>query len=217
MELNFSPDTPVYLSSAYWAPVQYFSRMILPKKIILEQHEHYIKQTYRTRCNIYAANGIMPLTVPVVKTHGEKMPIRDVRIDYATDWQHLHWRAIVSSYNASPFFEYYADDFRPFYEKQEIFLFDLNEKILRLALELIGVSVDIRYTETFQNRYGQNDLRYTISPKIQAIEANEPFKPQPYYQVFASRHGFAPDLSILDLLCNEGPNSLCILQRCIMP
>jgi hypothetical protein len=185
------------------------------KEITLEQHENYIKQTYRNRCNIYAANGVMPLTIPIVKKHGTKIPIRDVRIDYATNWQHLHWRAIMSSYNTSPFFEYYVDDFHPFYEKQELFLFDLNEKLLRTALALIGLSIDLDYTKTFENTCNGNDFRYTISPKIPFLEMDEIFKPQPYYQVFASRCGFAPNLSILDLLCNEGPNSLSILQTCI--
>ena len=202
------------LSTAYFAPVQYFSKIAQVQKIILEQHEHYLKQTYRNRCNIYAAHGVMALTIPVVKNHGAKMPIRDVRIDYATNWQHLHWRAIVSYYNASPFFEYYADDFHPYYEQKEIFLFDWNEKILRKILELAGIHATIEYTEEFSAHYPDNDYRYIITPKTHPADIN--FKPQNYYQVFASLHGFMANLSILDLLCNEGPNSLNVLQACFV-
>ena len=208
--------TRCLLTTAYWPPVQAFCKMTGAATVLLEQHEHYVKQTYRNRCLIYSANGVLPLTVPVARTPGAKMPIRDVRIDYSEPWQRTHWRAIEAAYRSSAFFAYYADDFRPFYERQEIFLFDLNEKILRLALELAGLNVAVSFTEKFEaenlSQEGIYDGRYRITPKIPFSE-DKKFKPQNYYQVFSSRNGFAANLSILDLLCNEGNNSLSVLQQ----
>jgi hypothetical protein len=199
------------LSTAYWAPVQYYSKLTGMSEVLLEQHENYLKQTYRNRCHIAAANGVLPLTVPVLRNHGNKMPVREVRIDYSEQWQRNHWKAIESAYRSSPFFEYYADDFRPFYEKKEVFLFDLNEKIFRLLLDLIGLKITVGYTCQFTERYPCNDFRYTVSPKIPYTD-DHTFKPQIYYQVFAPANGFAANVSILDLLCNEGANALQVLQ-----
>jgi hypothetical protein len=212
--------TSCLLTTAYWPPVQAFCKMAGAATVMLEQHEHYVKQTYRNRCLIASANGVWPLTVPVAKTPGAKMPIREVRIDYSEPWQRTHWRAIEAAYRSSAFFAYYADDFRLFYERQEKFLFDLNEKILRLALELIGMNTPITYTEAFEaedvsRKATQEEIydgRYRITPKI-PFSADTKFKPQNYYQVFSSRNGFAANLSILDLLCNEGNNSLAVLRQ----
>ncbi|MDR3184991.1 MAG: WbqC family protein [Prevotellaceae bacterium] len=212
--------TTCLLSTAYWPPVQAFCKMAGAATLALEQHEHYVKQTYRNRCLIYSANGILTLTVPVLRTPGAKMPIREVRIDYSEMWQRAHWRAIEAAYRSSAFFAYYADDFRPFYERREKFLFDLNEKILRLALELTGLNIAITYTGKFEAEdLSRNDTqgacydgRYRITPKI-PFSTDKKFKPQNYYQVFSSRNGFAANLSILDLLCNEGNNSLAVLQQ----
>jgi hypothetical protein len=189
--------------------------MIGTGELLLEQHENYIKQTYRNRCKIYSANGIIPLTIPVEKISGAKMAIRDVRIDYSEAWQRVHWKAIEAAYRSSPFYEYYMDDFHPFYEEKETFLFDLNEKILHLSLALIGLKINVRYTDSFVPKYQERDERYTISPKL-PLSSDIKFKPQNYYQVFSSRSGFAANLSILDLLCNEGNNSLSILQQSIL-
>jgi hypothetical protein len=195
-------------STAYWAPVQYFAKLAATSEMLLEQHEHYSKQTYRNRCRIATANGVLALSVPVTKTHGAKMPIRDVRIDYTEQWQHNHWKAIESAYRSSPFFDYYAEDIRPFYERKEPFLFDLNERILHMVLELIGLKITIGYTSTFVAEYPDHDFRYIISPKRPYTMHDPQFKPQIYYQVFAPANGFAANMSILDLLYNEGMNAL---------
>ncbi|MCL2098616.1 MAG: WbqC family protein [Bacteroidales bacterium] len=200
------------LPTAYWPPVQYYTKIVGQQAIYLEQHEHYQKQTYRNRCVIYAANGPTALVIPIIRMQGRKMPIRDVRIDYSTPWQRVHWKAIVSAYRSSAFFEYYEDDFRSFYEREETFLFDLNEKILHLTLELTGLHTKVGYTAEFIPSDGDMpDWRTLISPKVD-FTADTKFKPQSYYQVFAPKHGFAANLSILDLLCNEGNNSLSVLQ-----
>ena len=215
--------TTCLLTTAYWPPVQAFCKITGADTLTLEQHEHYVKQTYRNRCLIYSANGVLPLAVPVAKTPGVKMPIRDVCIDYNEPWQRMHWRAIEAAYRSSAFFAYYADDFRPFYERKEKFLFDLNEQILRLALDLVGLKITVTYTAEFEAedltaitaQDECNDERYRITPKF-PFSADKKFKPQRYYQVFSSRNGFAANLSILDLLCNEGNNSLAVLQESVV-
>ncbi|MDR0295764.1 MAG: WbqC family protein [Prevotellaceae bacterium] len=206
------PAAYCLLPTAYLAPVQYYTKIVGQQSIYLEQHENYQKQSYRNRCVIGAANGPTALVIPVVKIQGCKMPIRDVRIDYNTPWQRIHWKAIVSAYRSSAFFDYYENDFRPFYKREEVFLFDFNERILRLTLELIGLNTQIQYTEEFiPVNACMPDWRKLISPKIATI-ADTKFKPQSYYQVFAPSNGFAANLSVLDLLCNEGNNSLSVLQ-----
>jgi hypothetical protein len=189
----------VILSVAYMPNVQYFSKL-LHEKVIIEQHENYLKQTFRNRCEILAANGIIALTVPV-KRAGSKMKIRDVKIDYSGDWQKIHWRTIISAYRSSPFFEYYIDDFLPFYEKKETFLFDFNCNLLYKLIELTGIKVDITLSDTYLHEY-ENDCRTMITPGKKLSE----YSAVPYYQVFGDKFGFQPNLSILDLLANEGNN-----------
>lgn len=199
-------------STAYWAPVQYYTKLIAAApEALLERHEHYVKQSYRNRCWIATANGVLALTVPVVGARGARTPVRDARIDYAEPWQRHHWRAIETAYRSSPFFEHYVDDIRPFYERKETFLFDLNERILYATLDLLGLNIAIAYTSAYIPVYPAPDYRTVISPKRPYAQYDPQFKPQTYYQVFAPANGFAANMSILDLLCNEGTNALSVL------
>ena len=115
-----------YLSSAYLAPVEYYTKLLEYDKIYVEQHDHYIKQTYRNRCTIAGPDGELALSIPTVKPDTLKCPMKDIRISDHGNWRHLHWNAIESAYNSTPYFEYYKDDFRPFYEKKYEFLADFN-------------------------------------------------------------------------------------------
>ena len=157
----------VYLSTAYLPNIQYFSKLLAADKIYIEQHENFLKQSYRTRCDIYAANGIMQLSIPIERKSGEKMLIKDVRIDYKQDWQHIHWQSIVSAYQSSPFFEYYSDDLIPFYHKKETFLFDFNYKLLEKMLELTSIKASISFTDNYvmEVNFADYDYRISISPK----------------------------------------------------
>ena len=199
-----------YLSTAYLGNIQYFSKLVNAELVYLEQHEHYQKQSYRNRCNIAGANGVLTLVIPVEKDHGKKMPIRDVRIDYSQAWQQNHWRAILSSYSSSPFFEYYVDDIRPFYKEQTPYLFDYNLRFTELILELLLLSSNIILTDTYrvEVEHSEFDYRQSISPKERLAKPDALFNPTSYFQVFAQRFGFIPNLSIIDLLFNEGPNAL---------
>lgn len=207
-------DRAVLLSTAYWAPVQYYTKLCAYKEVWVEAYEHYVKQTFRNRCVIASPNGAQSLTVPVVNPGTDKCPIKDIRISDHGNWRHLHWNALESAYRNSPFFEYYADDFLPFYTRKWEFLFDFNEAICQKACELIGLSPAVSRTVAFGMAGGDNpcdDFRMSISPKP-AHGTDTGFSPVPYYQVFREKYGFIPNLSIADLLFNMGPESILVLQ-----
>lgn len=203
----------VLLSSAYLAPVQYYAWMLAADEVILEQYDHYLKQTYRNRCIIAAADGPLSLTVPIIKPENEKCPMKDIRISDHGNWRHLHWNALKSAYRMSPFWEYYEDDFRPFYEQKWEFLMDYNQALQEKVCELIDMNPTITRTEAFlsPSEGEMLDLRDVIHPKKEFVLDGR-FKALPYYQVFKERQGFLPNMSIMDLLMNMGPESLLILK-----
>lgn len=203
----------VYLSSAYLAPVEYYTKLATYDKIYVEQHDHYMKQTYRNRCTIAAPDGELPLSIPTVKPDTPKCPMKDIRISDHGNWRHLHWNAIESAYNSTPFFEYYKDDFRPFYEKKYEFLIDFNEELCRMICELIGLHPNMERTEAYKTDFtsDETDFRECIHPKKDFHIEDPEFVAKPYYQVFEQKLGFIPNLSIIDLLFNMGPESLLLL------
>ena len=203
----------VFLSSAYLAPIEYYTKLLAYDKVFIEQHDHYMKQTYRNRCTIAAPDGELALSIPTVKPDSLKCPMRDIRISDHGNWRHLHWNALESAYNHTPFFEYYKDDFHPFYEKKYEFLVDFNEELCHLICSLIDIQPDMARTTEYRTEFTPNeaDFRERIHPtKDFSLEDTE-FSPQPYYQVFQEKHGFLPNLSIVDLLFNMGPESLLML------
>ncbi len=203
------------LSTAYMGPVQYFTKFILYSKIYIEQHETYLKQSYRNRCYIYGPNGKMTLIIPVKKPYNNTR-IKDILIDYDTHWQRIHWNALVSAYSSSPFFEFYEDDLKGFYTGKEKTLLDFNRKILQLLLGFLDIDTEINLTGSFQRKYlHEKDFRLSINPKKRLAVKDNRFIPWKYNQVFFEKHGFIPDLSIIDLLFNEGPDAKKILRECI--
>jgi len=194
-----------YLTTAYLPPVEYIRLISRSETTIIEKFEKYQKQSYRSRCHIYSANGILPLIIPVSRENGHSVNISEIRIDYSKKWQIQHWRAIVSAYKNSPFFEYYQDDIFPFYKEEEESLFNFNFKLLETILNLIGADYNLKTSDCFQNAYLNGDYRELIHPKIETtLRENENGR---YHQVFAHKHGFIPNLSVLDLLFNEGPDA----------
>ena len=196
--------TVACLSTAYLAPVQYYSKLAAFDVIRIEKQENFPKQTCRNRCHIASANGMLALTVPVEKPASLKAPVRDIRISNHGNWRHIHWNAFVSSYNLSPFFEYYADDFRPFYEKKYDYLLDFNESLRTMVCDLLDIRPLIKYTRQY-TPFAVNDFR-AITSRHPLPDAH--FTPRPYYQVFRDKHGFLPNLSIVDLLFNMGPEAI---------
>lgn len=209
----------VYLSSAYLAPVEYYTKLLAYDRVCIEQHDHYIKQTYRNRCTIAAPDGELALSIPTVKPASLKCPMCDIRISDHGNWRHLHWNAIESAYNHTPFFEYYKDDFCPFYKKKYEFLADFNEELCHLVCSLIDIQPVMERTSEYKTGFapGEADFRERIHPKKDFSLEDPDFSPQPYYQVFQERLGFLPNLSIIDLLFNMGPESLLVLQQSNKP
>jgi hypothetical protein len=208
----------VILSSAYLAPVQYFTKLITYDEVWIELREHFLKQSYRNRCVILTANGTQNLSIPVAEGSNSKRLICEVVISYDHPWQKLHWKAIISAYNNAPFFEYYCDSLAPFYhEKKWKFLTDFNHEIQLVVLNELKAKCCIAGTEDFATPgsfpAGTDDLRYSIHPKSTRQSGDEDFFPLPYMQVFQEKFGFTPNLSIADLLFNEGPNALQVLIK----
>lgn len=208
-----------YLSLAYLPPVEYFAKLVTYDRIFIEQHDNYVKQTYRNRCFIGGTEGRQTLTVPVEGNDGQKCPMKDVRISDHGHWRHLHWTAFESAYGHTPYFEFYRDYFEPFYNGQYRYLLDFDMGLLRLVCRLIDISPDIRLTEAYCKDVpeGARDFREAIHPKKDFRQADPEFRAEEYYQVFSSQHGFIPNLSIVDLLFNMGPDSVLVLQKCNVP
>ena len=214
----------------YFGPVQWYQKLHRHQTVFIEQHDSYVKQTYRNRCIIATANGQQALTVPVERTANISdtavadtsdattdtcASCNDIRISDHGNWRHLHWHALMSAYSETPFFEYYADDIRPFFEQRWDRLYDFDMAICHKMCELLDICPDIRLTTEYVRAddvtpaSGLLDLRDTINPKHPLPDAD--FIPRRYYQVFERKHGFQPNLSILDLLFNMGPESILYL------
>lgn len=197
----------VLLSTTYFGPIQWFQKLYRAERVEIEQWESFRKQTYRNRCLIATTNGIQALTVPV--EHSDSPLIKDIRLSDHGNWRHLHWNALQSAYGESPFFEYYQDDIRPFFEKHWEFLLDFNEAIRLKMCELIDIQPNVSYTKEFVSEENMASFRDVICPKHPQDDPD--FTPRRYYQVYEQKHGFLPNLSILDLLFNMGPESIFFL------
>lgn len=185
------------LPTSYFGPVQWYRQLCrcMGSCICIDDSESYQKQTFRNRCTIATANGPLNLTVPVA--HKGVRCIRDIEISDHGNWRHLHWQALLTNYGESAFFEYYQDDIRPFYERRWKYLYDYNQEIMQTMCRLLDVEIEIKHLS--QSNNSEQEL---ITPPWDSQWA------VPYYQVFRQRHGFLPNLSILDLLFNEGPQSI---------
>ena len=237
------------LSSTYFGPIQWYQKLNRYDECLIERHESFIKQTYRNRMIIPTTNGPLSLTIPT--NHDISLSMKDIRISDHANWRHVHWNALLSAYGESPFFEYYQDDIRPFYEKKYEFLFDFNMETTEKMIELLDIRPKISITEEYifseerkvkseeseeqrvkseETTFGGQgesqfdsiaDLKVQSSNlKVQSIvdfrDAIRPKKPLPdaefapkrYYQVYGQKHGFQPNMSILDLLFNEGNEAI---------
>jgi len=188
----------------YLPPVEYFAQLNKHKTdFIIEAQEHFIKQSYRNRAHIYSPDGVLALTVPVVKGVKVHTNIKNVKISYDFKWQRLHWLSLQNCYRRSAYFEFYEDEFAPFYHTHYEYLFDYNEKFLTLLLKLLKLKVDVNYTnEYFPDYPNMEDFRKTIDHRKQS-----PFIQKPYFQLFEEKQGFLNNLSIVDLLFNHGPQA----------
>jgi hypothetical protein len=202
-----SPST-LLLSTAYFPPVNYFALISGFSIFIIEKHENYSKQSYRNRCNILSANGVLPLVIPVKRNRGGSTIITDVRCDNSYNWQRQHRISIESAYRSAPFYEYYIDEIMPFFESPYSFLIDLNSEILLTILGILQLPAEIRYTDHYQKTpEGEIQDARDIHPK-----KKEYGTVREYPQVFGDKFGFVPGLSIIDLIFNMGPDARRILD-----
>ena len=227
------------LSSTYFGPIQWYQKLNRYDECLIERHESFIKQTYRNRMLIPTTNGPLALTIPT--NHNTSLAMKDIRISDHANWRHVHWNALLSAYGESPFFEYYQDDIRPFYEKKYEFLFDFNMEITEKMIELLDIrpkiSVTNEYIQSEELKVKSEEFNGLANHKVQSSnlkvqskevqskevqsivdfrEAIRPKKPLPdaefeskrYYQVYEQKFGFQPNMSILDLLFNEGNEAI---------
>ncbi len=233
---------PKLFSTAYMPPVSYFAAMaeemeglsnrrdgdssleLTPSVVYIEACENYQKQSYRNRCRFHAADGVQALSYPIVHEGGtHKLPISEIRIDWSTPWLQQHERAIVSAYRTSAYFEYYQDELFAILESRPERLLDLNMALLKFLIEKTGLAVDLRLTSCFSRDGSQpmadgsivqcEDLREVIHPKRPDTILRDLKLEKPYFQVFSRKHGFQSDLSVMDLLFNEGPDSILYLKN----
>jgi hypothetical protein len=189
----------------YLPPVEYFTVLNGHRQgVTIDKHEHFPKQTFRNRTNIYSPDGVLALVVPVVKGAKVHTPVSGVKISYDFNWQRLHWMSLQACYRRSAYFEFYEDDFARFYEQEFTYLFDYNEQLLNMILKFLKLPANIQYTTEYHRHYDQlADYRNTIHPKKESD-----FEQKPYFQVFEERKGFIKNLSIVDLLFSQGPQSI---------
>ncbi|WP_316803480.1 WbqC family protein [Pedobacter nototheniae] len=189
----------------YIPPVGYFSLMQkLSPDFLIEQYEHLPKQTYRNRASICSPNGKLDITVPVVKGSKTHTRVKDVKISYDFNWQRLHWLSLESCYRSSAYFEFYEDELARFYNEKFEFLFDYNFQLLEWLSKKLKLNTAFSFTEEYIANVGPNlDYRNIMNPK----KTEEMVNNKPYYQVFEDRNQFMPNLSIVDLLFNQGPQA----------
>lgn len=199
--------TNVLLPVFYMPPISWFSVFLNPEnEIIFEQFENFPKQTYRNRTNIYGQNGRLSLIIPI--SHNGKKEFRDTEISYREDWRSLHWKSIKTAYQSSPYFEYYEDKFRKIFDLQEKFLFDFNLK----GLEIFQQILKTEKAQSLNEEYIKKPESINFREKFSAKQPSE-FQMEEYYQTFSDKLGFLKDLSVLDLICNKGPESLTYMKN----
>ncbi len=203
----------VLLNTAYFPPIQYYSKIIRYNKIILEQYENYGKQSYRNRCDIYGANGILTLSVPVLEGARKKILTKDVRIEYVSNWQKIHFKSIESAYRRSPYYEYYIDEIEPLFNRQFSYLLDLNNSILEVINGILDIDPKIKMSENYYSKpINLIDWREGLHPKKSKKIEDLEFISREYTQVFSNKAGFASNLSIIDLIFNKGPEAYTYLE-----
>lgn len=194
----------IVLHPTYFPNIAHFVAMLKAGEITFEIDDNYQKQTYRNRNYIYAANGKLLLNIPVIHTQKNRQKYRDVKIANVSKWQELHWKSLESAYRTSPFFEFYEDDLKPLFAIKTSFLIDFNFKCFETVCGCLQLDFNVNKTNKFEKKISnKTDYRYLVNAKKE-----QPFEFDSYMQVFSNKHGFITNLSILDLLFNEGPNTL---------
>lgn len=193
----------------YFPNIHQFTQIIKANNILFEVSDNYQKQTFRNRTYIYGANGKLGLFIPVIHTHKQRELFKDVKISYESNWMDLHLKSLQSAYRSSPYFEYFEDDFIKLYSKKEKFLADFNIKCIKLISNLLDLDLDFKISNEYVEKTNDIiDLRdLSNARKEKKIETPK------YIQVFESKHGYLNNLSIIDLIFSEGPNSVSLINN----
>lgn len=189
----------------YLPPVSYFSALNVNNfEFLIEKEEHFPKQTYRNRATVYSPNGPLDLFLPVIKGSKYHTKMKDVKISYDFKWQRLHWLSLESCYRNSPYFEFYEDELAPFYNQKTTFLYDYNLELLQWIFKQLKKSPELQFTTEYIKELEPGlDYRGKAQFKNEVLLASA----KPYHQVFEDRSGFLPNMSIVDLLFNQGPQA----------
>lgn len=201
----------ILLHPCYFGPISQFVALAQSQRLVFENEDNYQKQTYRNRMYIYGANGRLLVNIPVKHTgnKSQHQKYRDVRLENDFNWQKQHWKSLQNSYRTSPFFEFYEDEIQPLYHKKFNFLLDFNYACFELTLECLQLEKEYKKTATYiKNPADCTDARHLVKAKSEAV-----FPLEPYTQVFENKFGYIKNLSVLDLIFNEGPNSLNYLEN----
>jgi hypothetical protein len=200
--------THTLLPLAYAGPISHWVPICKQQPILWEIEDFYQKQTYRNRMEIHAANGKLMLSIPIQHLgYDWRQYYKDVQIANEFPWQRNHWLSLKTAYQSSPFFEYYEDDFAPLYQKQFATLLAFNKQVMETICELLQIQAPQKTTQKYEKDSPHHDLRHLIDAKnAKATAVCE------YTQVFSDKNGFIPNLSILDLLFNMGPETVPLLK-----
>ena len=204
--------TPTLLHPTYFGSIANYVALAKAEKILFEDCDNYQKQSYRNRCYVYGANGKLLLNLPILHSgiKGKKRLYRDIKIEHQFNTLQIHWKSLQSAYRTSPYFEFYEDELAPLFENKPKFLMDLNYQCMEFVLDVLQITTDFSKTNEFHlDPGGVNDQRELVNCKNNTIGKSF----DKYIQVFNSKHGFIPNLSILDLLFNEGPNAIAYLEK----
>ena len=198
----------IILHPTYFPNIAHFVAIVNADNVIYEFDDSFLKQTYRNRTYIYAANGKLALNIPVVHTQKNRQKYRDVKIFNETKWQDLHWKSLLSAYRTSPFFEFYEDDLQPLFNQKADYILDFNLKCLEVICDCLQLDLKTSKSVIYQKHIENTvDFRPLVNAKKEETKQFDT-----YTQLFSDKHGFISNLSILDLLFNEGPNALNYLE-----
>lgn len=204
------------VTTAWLPPVQWWAHGVAAGGLVIDAHEHYAKRSWRNRAHLAGPNGLMRCSIPLVKGKNQQLPIREVRIAWQPDWSRTAWKAIRSAYGRAPYFAHYGPEVEALFAERHDWLFDYNLMWIEAIAAWLGLELEVRLSERWHPIAEEKvrDLRPLLSPKV-PLEADQRFVPVAYPQVFAERHGFLPNLSILDLLFCCGPETPLLLRRCV--
>ncbi len=194
----------------YCGSIAYFQKMLEYKEVVFEKFEYFEKASYRNRCTVVGPNGLQNLSIQIKNGRAKKQLFTDVKIAYEHRWHHIHWQTLTSNYRSSPYFEFYEDYFESFFSKEYENLFDFNFELFKLLNKLLATDIKHSFSSEFLKtpETDTDDLRSFFLPKKKDVV----FSNKEYIQVFSSKIGFFPNLSILDLLFCEGPNAISFLK-----